>query len=233
MEDEGFVISTLPYGNSSLIVKIFSKERGKITAFLKGGTINGKERINIGSHIVFGITRRLAEHMGTLKFETIKEFALFFIKDKHRSFLLSTICEILFFFLPEEAQELEIYNKVLKIIELAELSIPFQDLLKEYALFELDILKYMGFGIDVSQCALTGSKSNLFFLSPLTGKGATFIAGSPFKKKLFIIPKIFGNVESEFSEILDIKAAFVITTHFLQQLPGFEKLLSRKLLLKD
>ncbi len=54
--------------------------------------------------------------------------------------------------------------------------------------WELGLLDELGFGLDLSRCAATGSRDNLAYVSPKSGKAVSAEAGEPFRDRLFRLP---------------------------------------------
>ena len=52
-------------------------------------------------------------------------------------------------------------------------------------------MSYLGYGLDLSECAATGSTENLVYVSPRTGRAVSGEAGKPYSKKLFLLPSFF------------------------------------------
>lgn len=232
MLGEGIVISINKYSEGSFIIKIFSKEHGKITSFLKRNASKKSDKLALGNLIKFNIKKRLEEHMGVLNFETIKPYSAYFIKDQCRLNIFSSIIEALFFLTAEGIPEEEIYTNCIELLESLIAQACKEDLIKQYLLFEVKLLANLGFGLDLTECALTKRSCNLYFLSPATGRACSFDSGKVFKDKLFEIPMIFGNNDSTNNLKDDFINAFKITTHFLKKIQNFEKLFSRNLILK-
>lgn len=227
MEGEGVVLEIRPYSNSCSIIKIFSKSNGRITTFLR----NASRDLMPCNLISFKIRKRLSEHMGTISYEVTKEYGSFAIKSYNKHLLISSLREVLFFLIPEESPEEEIFLETIKVLENTINLDDFYESLASYASFELRLLSLSGFGLNFEKCALTGETGNLYFISPFSGRCSGFEAGLAFKDKLFKIPAIFGNMEAKDDLKEDLKNAFKITTHFLSKLPNFEKIFSRKMLL--
>ena len=60
--------------------------------------------------------------------------------------------------------------------------------LTNYALFEFYLLDFLGIGLDLSCCAVTGQTENLAYVSPKSGKAVSAEAGEIYKSKLFLYP---------------------------------------------
>ena len=84
--------------------------------------------------------------------------------------------------------------------------------------FELALLAELGFGLDLSSCAATGSQENLAFVSPKSGRAVSFEAGKPYAEKLLALPAflIEGQGRS-LPEASEIAAGFRLTGYFLSR----------------
>lgn len=60
-----------------------------------------------------------------------------------------------------------------------------------YALWELDLLAELGFGLDLSACAATGTREDLVWISPRTGRAVSREAGAPYADRLLPLPGYF------------------------------------------
>jgi DNA repair protein RecO (recombination protein O) len=228
IEDEGIILYVRNYGDNSFIVKIFSKNNGKIVGFIKN---NNKESLGIGNLVSFTLRKRLEEHMGVLSIETQKAYSSLTIKSRLKNIMMCILCESIFFLTEEENIEKEIYMKSVQFLNHLLMAEEKYDILIQYALFEMSLLSFLGFGFDLSRCAISGKKENIYFLSPVSGRGAGFAGGAPYKEKLLEVPFIFGNKESPVQgKIEDIINAFKVTSHFLARLPNFYKITSRNYL---
>ena len=54
--------------------------------------------------------------------------------------------------------------------------------------FELALLAELGFGLDLSECAATGERDDLAFVSPKSGRAVSAGAGAPYMRRLFALP---------------------------------------------
>lgn len=74
-----------------------------------------------------------------------------------------------------------------------------------YALWELQVLKEMGFGLDLSTCAVTGGMQDLTFVSPRSGRAVSRGAAGEWAERLLPLPSFLRNgfdVASE-ADVLD------------------------------
>ena len=61
----------------------------------------------------------------------------------------------------------------------------------KYIRWELKFLSELGFGLDLSKCAVTGSKNDLQFISPKSGRAVSAEGAGEWRNKLFMLPEFF------------------------------------------
>ena len=88
-------------------------------------------------------------------------------------------------------------------------------------ILEMALLKELGFGLSLSQCAVTGARENLTHISPKTGRAVCTQVAEPYKDRLFPIPDFLRHIdESSYLDLattsLDqIHQALSLTSYFL------------------
>jgi DNA repair protein RecO (recombination protein O) len=85
-----------------------------------------------------------------------------------------------------------------------------------YARFELGLLTALGYGLDLSRCAVTGEKGNLAWVSPRTGRAAAYEAGLPHADVLLRLPPFLVDADAELKSG-DVADAFALTGYFLER----------------
>jgi DNA repair protein RecO (recombination protein O) len=79
--------------------------------------------------------------------------------------------------------------------------------------YELLILSELGFGLDLRQCAATGRKENLLFVSPKSGRAVSEAGAGEYRDRLLPLPPFL--LAGGPAEWDDIHAGFCLTGHFL------------------
>jgi DNA repair protein RecO (recombination protein O) len=81
--------------------------------------------------------------------------------------------------------------------------------------YESLLLAELGFGLDLSRCAATGSTEDLIWVSPKSGMAVSRAAGEPYADQLFALPKFIA--EGGQADWDDIFAGLRLTKHFLER----------------
>ena len=63
--------------------------------------------------------------------------------------------------------------------------------------FELQLLSELGFGLDLEQCASTGSRADLIYVSPKSGRAVSRDAGEPWADKMLRLPAFLRDPAAE------------------------------------
>ena len=81
--------------------------------------------------------------------------------------------------------------------------------------FEAGLLQELGFGLDLSKCAATGSVDELIYVSPRTGRAVSRDAGERYKDRLLTLPGFLLAAQSRLAPG-DVGAGLALTGHFLE-----------------
>jgi len=84
------------------------------------------------------------------------------------------------------------------------------------ARFELAMLDELGFGLDLSSCAVSGGSADLAYVSPRTGRSVSREAGALWAERLFQLPPFLLGEGGE-PTVEEVAAAFRLTGYFLER----------------
>jgi DNA repair protein RecO (recombination protein O) len=85
-----------------------------------------------------------------------------------------------------------------------------------YVRFEAGLLADLGFGLDLSKCAVTGSADDLVYVSPRTGRAVSAAAGEAYRDRLLALPPFLLSAQGGLAAG-DVAAGLAITGHFLER----------------
>ncbi len=210
-QDEAIILKVTKKGESSAIITLLSKNHGKCCGLVKGIT-NKRNRLLLHetTMVCAKWQARLPEHLGTFNLEYITDYKADFLFDKARLSAISSSIYLVENLLAEREPNQAVYDSLVSLIA----NIHIQDWQKLYVIWELNLLKNIGHGLDISQCAISGKQDNLAWISPKTGRAASFEAGKKWADKLLVLPKFITDNKIETTDI-DIKNALNTTGWFL------------------
>ena len=127
---------------------------------------------------------RLPEHLGNYACEPARSVGALMLDDADKLDALSSAAGLLDAVLPEREAHEGLYAATVGLIDALERA----DWQADYVRWECRCLAELGFGLDLASCAATGSRADLRYVSPKTGRAVSGDAGAPFAAKLFALP---------------------------------------------
>ncbi len=211
--DLGYIIGTRKHGESSLILTVLTRNYGKVTGYIKNCMHKKNLAIyQLGNAVKINAFSRVDENMLTLKAELQSASAVNFITASPKLSALSAFCSLCNNCLPEQAPIHRLYDYIDNFFS----KINEENWLAYYCYFEFFLLDDLGIGLDLSECAATGTTQNLCYISPKSGKAVCEEAGFIYKEKLFAYPKFI--VEDNYYPTKEeITNLLIMTEFFLQK----------------
>ena len=211
VNDLGFFLGNKKYGENSMIVYILSKNNGLIKSFSK---YSKKKRLSfrILDEVNFTWQSKQKDSLGYINFDleaSIKQNDTFI-----NSLIKSSASELCIKFLPLWQQNFEIYNDLLRLIDSLDTKIEL--IIFNYVWWEIFFLKNTGYGINLEKCSVSGSKENLYYLSPNSGNSVIYSVGHKYRNKLFKLPNCLKE-KAVSNNFVDYIEALKITTYFLRK----------------
>lgn len=213
-EDDAYVLSARVHGESGAIVELLTSEHGRWAGHVAGGASRRmKPYLQAGARVMARYRSRVSEQLGAVTLEPLGEGPSSLFDDADALAGLAAAAAVAAGALPErEGHPGAFYGLEAFILALAHPAIwP-----AIYVRFEAGLLQELGFGLDLSRCAATGSTDDLIYVSPRTGRAVSAQAGEPYKDKLLRLPPFLLGAQAGLSEG-DVDAGLALTGHFLEQ----------------
>ena len=203
---DGLLIGIRRHGETSVIAEAMVAGRGRHLGLVRGGrSTRLAAALQPGNTVQITWRARIEDHLGTFAIELLQPRAAALIADRTRLYLSQVVCEHLRL-LPERDPHDRLLGMALRLLD----SPPDGATL---ARFELAILDELGFGLDLTACAVTGATTDLTHVSPKSGRAVSRAAAAPYKDRLLPLPSFLttrGNAGPH-----DIADALRLTGHFL------------------
>lgn len=183
--DEGVILSVRRHGETSAIAEILTAAHGRVLGLVRGGRSRVQRPVLQAGNAVQAVWRaRLEEQLGTFTLEPLDLRAGAIMEEPFRLAGLATLTGLAQL-LPEREPHPRVYEALRVVLEAIGDDQLWPALLVRW---ELGLLDELGFGLDLSKCAATGSRENLAYVSPRSGKAVSAEAGEPFQNRLFRLP---------------------------------------------
>ena len=94
--DEGFLLSKNRYNENSLIVEIFTKEKGKVSGIIFGGTSKKiKNYLQIGNKLHVNYNSKNENRIGYFKVEILSAYSPLYFDDKQKLSCLTSAMNLI------------------------------------------------------------------------------------------------------------------------------------------
>jgi DNA repair protein RecO (recombination protein O) len=210
--DEGIIIGSRRHGETSLILEVMTRARGRHLGLVRGGRSRKVQPVlQPGNRVDLVWRARLDEHMGVFQVEPVTLDAARLLSNACAVYGLQTLAAHLRL-LPERDPHPVLYETLGVILEHLDEPRSAAELLVR---FELLVLDELGFGLDLARCAATGTSDDLAFVSPRSGRAVSRGAGAPWADRMLALPAFLRAGSGMRGDALAIDEAFRLTGYFL------------------
>jgi DNA repair protein RecO (recombination protein O) len=218
--EDGLVLAVRQHGESSAIITLLTREHGRHAGLVRGGASSRARGLYQSGNLVSAVWRgRLAEHLGNFHCELLRGYAGALLEDPFRLATLGAICAVAESALPEREPHPDVFGGALALIALldaGEGAAPKAACLTAYVRWELALLRELGYGLDLSSCAVTGDSKDLAFVSPKSGRAVSSGAAGPWRDRLLALPA-FLVTEDGLADADAIRQGLALTGWFLER----------------
>jgi DNA repair protein RecO (recombination protein O) len=212
--DQGIVLGTKRHGESSVIAEVMTRSHGRHQGLVRGGRgTKMQPLLQIGNQVEVTWRARLDEHLGQFQIEPVA-FHAARLMDNLTALNGLQLLAAHIRLLPDRDPHPQLYEAMVAIIENFEDTVLAVELM---ARFEMRLLEELGFGLDLSECAATGSRQELIYVSPKSGRAVSREAGKPWADKLLALPHFLDDVPGCGITIVEAKAAWKLADFFLMR----------------
>jgi DNA repair protein RecO (recombination protein O) len=212
--DEGIVLGLRRHGEANAIVEVMTAGHGRHLGLVRGGAgARLRPVLQPGNSVGVTWRARLDEHLGHYAVEGLRLRAADFLLIPHALFGLTHLCALARL-LPERDPHPGLHAELLHILDLLadpEIAGP------QVAHFELRMLAELGFGLDLETCAATGTREELIYVSPKSGRAVSRAAGAPWRDRLLPLPGFLTEQDGRAPSGEELDQAFALTGYFLSR----------------
>lgn len=191
-QDKGIVLSYKKHGENALILKFLTEHHGVYSGVVRYG-VSKKVRYMFEPGNLLSIIwkARLPEHMGSFSCDVIELHTNKIINNSLSLSALLSHTSLMDMLLPERENCVNIFRSSINLIE--QFSEKTKFWLYDYVRWEIYFLNELGFGLDLTKCAVTGKKEGLLYVSPKTGRAISKDAAGKWVDKLLPLPSFVIN----------------------------------------
>jgi DNA repair protein RecO len=213
-QDEAIIIGVKRHGETSVIAEVMTRSRGRHLGLVRSGRSRSMQPVLQPGNRVDAVWRaRLDEHLGEFKLEPLRLRAARLMEQATSVYGVQAMGALLRL-LPERDPHPHLYEALDIILETMDDPADAGEL---FIRFELAILNDLGYGLDLAECAATGSQEDLRYVSPKSGRAVCGEAGAPYADRLLALPAFLREGSNAGADPASMAAAFRLTGFFLHR----------------
>lgn len=144
-DDTGFLLSKNRYNENSLIAEVYTKNHGKFSGIIFGGTSKKiKSYLQIGNKIHINFNSKSENRVGYFKVEILEALSPFFFDNQQKLSCITSAMHLIKILTAESQKNDSIYN----LIENFYILLKKDNWLKNYIFWELELFKLLGYDLE-------------------------------------------------------------------------------------
>lgn len=180
------ILDARPYGEGDAVVTVMTEAHGPHRGLARGGASRGKAATwQPGNIVQVRWIARLSDQLGSFTGELIHAGAAHAMQDALALSMLAAACAVAEGAIPEREPHPRILDGLLRLVPRLPLG---ESLLTDLVQWELVVLSDLGYGLDLSTCAVTGRSEGLAYVSPKTGRAVTSEGAGDWAVRLLPLP---------------------------------------------
>jgi DNA repair protein RecO (recombination protein O) len=211
--DSAIVLNARPHGENNAVLEVYARAHGRYLGLVRGGRSRKlRPALQTGNLLSVEWRARLSEHLGFFVVELEKPYASAVFDNRLALSALGSFTALMALMAERDPHPALFDLGKLFLDHLDDVAVWPQLLVR----WELRLLAELGVGLDLTQCAATGAKENLVYVSPKSARAVSAEAGKPYRDRLLRLPDFLCSASVQKAEAGDIIDGFALTGHFLE-----------------
>ena len=200
--DEGFLVNKLKYNENSIIADFYTRENGRTSGIIFGGMSKKiKGYLEIGNYFHLNLNSKNDSKIFSIKAEILKAYTPIYFNNQKKLYCIVAAMSLIKNLAPENEENVEIFNLIENLFNILEKN----NWLKNYVNWELMLLKYLGYDLNLKNIVHKEKvKNNEFF----------YVKSSTQKK---IVPNFLINENIENVDYIEILKGFTIVSNYMEK----------------
>ncbi|MFL5287101.1 MAG: DNA repair protein RecO [Rhodopila sp.] len=181
------VLDARPYGEGDAVATVMTETHGLHRGLARGGASRGKAATwQAGNLVQVRWAARLSDQLGSFTGELVHPGAAHAMQEALPLAMLTAACAVAEGALPERVPQPRTFHGLLSLIPRLPLG---ETALTDLVRWEMVLLADLGYGLDLSVCAVTGRRDGLVLVSPRTGRAVTLEGAGDWASRLLPLPE--------------------------------------------
>ena len=207
------ILDARPYGEADAIATVLTETHGAHRGLARGAQSRTRAALwQQGNLVQVRWVGRLSDQLGSFTAELIHPAAAMVLDDALALSMLTSVCATAEGALPERQAFPIVFDGLLHLLARLPQA---ERQLAELIRWEAQLLRDLGYGLDFTVCAVTGTTENLTHVSPRTGRAVCEEAAGMWKERLLPLPAFLRNGNGEPGSAPEWADGLRLTGHFL------------------
>ena len=201
-DDVGFLLSKNKYSENSLISEIFTKNHGKVSGIIFGGTSKKiKNYLQIGNLLHINFNSKSENRAGSFKIEIQKAYSPLYFENAKKLNCITSAMNLIKLLNADLQSNIKIFNLITEFY----LLLDHNDWLKQYIFWELELLKNLGYDLNFDSLVKKKIVENKIF----------YIAESSTEKK--VVPNFLINKEESAEDLKTLLSGLKLVSDYIDK----------------
>jgi DNA repair protein RecO (recombination protein O) len=215
IETQAIVCAVRAHGEHGAIVRALTPADGIQPGFVRGGKSRRLRPVLVpGNEVQADYRARTDEQLAQLAVELVHSRAHLF-SEPLAAAGIDWACALTAAALPEAQPYPRLYDALGGLLSAIEAAPSARGWSAALVRYELLLLGELGFGLDLSECAATGVKDDLAFVSPKSGRAVSRAGAGEYRDRLLVLPAFLIGARSGTPLWEEIRDGLRLTGHFL------------------
>lgn len=211
--DSGIVVGVRRHGETGVILEVLTRHHGRHAGYVPGGRSRRlRPVLQPGNGVELAWRSRVEDQLGAYTVEPLRQRAAAIMASAAALHAVQHLCALVRLLAEREPHE-ALHDRLDALLDALD---PPAATSAAMARFELTMLRELGFGLDLTRCAASGSIEDLAYVSPKSGRAVSATAGLPYAHRLLALPGFLrGDAAAASPDAL--AAGFRLTGFFLER----------------
>ena len=201
-DDSGYLLSKIRYNENSIIAEIYTKNHGKISGIIFGGTSKKiKNYLQIGNKLYVNYSSKNESRIGYFKIEILNALTPLYFDDNKKLTCIASSMNLVKILTAESQSNYKIYKLIGEFFEILNKN----DWIKNYIFWELELLKLLGYDLELKNIVE----------KEITNKKTLYYAKSATEKK--IVPNFLIDKNVHVNDTNDLLKGFKLVSDYLEK----------------
>ena len=158
--DQGFLINKNRYNENSLISEFYTKDHGKVSGIIFGGTSKKiKNYLQIGNKLHINYNSKSDNRIGYFKIEILNAYSPLYFDHRQKLSCITSAMNLIKILNAESQSNIKVYELIKNFF----LFLKDDNWLKKYIFWELELLKILGYNLELENLVEKDFKDNQTF----------------------------------------------------------------------